>query len=220
MSNPTVTGTDVEQNEMETIQEIPISDTDGKDKSTKLEIEEVHDHSHSHSHGHSHEFHTHEIPIHTKSPYLPYMLTLGLSFHSIFEGLALALQKNMLGLVIILIGIAIHKPAESFAMGVNFMREAVPVKKWVGLTLTFASVTPLGIILGLILLTVLSGETLELVSSILEGVAVGAFLYVGILGVIVEEFSNTRNLFLKSALFMFGILCMGLLSVLETAADE
>lgn len=179
--------------------------------------EHQHSHSHGHGHGHGHEFHTHEIPISKNSRAMPYILTLGLSFHSIFEGLALSLQHSLLGLIVIFIGIGVHKPAESFAMGVNFLRGNVPKRKWLALVCTFASVTPCGIILGLILTQVLNGSTLDLTASILQSFAVGAFLYVAILGVIVEEFSNTQNLIPKAALFMFGFTCMGMLGVLETA---
>mmetsp|Transcript_20619 Transcript_20619/g.28947 ORF Transcript_20619/g.28947 Transcript_20619/m.28947 type:complete len:328 (-) Transcript_20619:24-1007(-) len=168
-------------------------------------------------HQHSHDFHTHAIPVNTKSPYLPFILTLGLSFHSIFEGLALSLNGEMTGLIVFLIGICVHKAAECFAMGVNFWRSQVPVKKWVGLTITYAAVTPAGIIIGLILSETLSGTALDIVSSILQAIAVGAFLYVAILGVVVEEFSNNANLLLKSFLFFVGLTCMGCLGILEIA---
>jgi len=168
-------------------------------------------------HSHENEFHTHSIPISKHSPYMCYMLTIGLSFHSVFEGLALALQNDLVSLIVIFIGIAVHKPAEAFAMGVNFLRSEVPKSKWLALTATFSAVTPFGIALGLILITTLNGETLALTASILQAVAVGAFLYVGILGVVVIEFSSLENTPQKIFLFLFGIVCMGLLGVLESA---
>jgi len=48
----------------------------------------------------AHAFHTHDVPMldeKNASPYLPYVLTVGLSFHSIFEGLAIGLQTTFSG---------------------------------------------------------------------------------------------------------------------------
>jgi zinc transporter 1/2/3 len=84
------------------------------------ELAEVDDKEQAKGHGHHHHhsgFHTHEV---VDGPnVMPYVLTAGLAFHSIFEGLAIGLQTSLYGVVTLLIGIGLHKFAEAFAMGMN-----------------------------------------------------------------------------------------------------
>ncbi len=89
--------------------------------------------SHGHSQGHGH---SHGLPLNVESPLLPYILTVGaasvpvsltaaayshvatgLSFHSFFEGMALALTRRFITAIVILIGTPAvtspHAPAGS-----------------------------------------------------------------------------------------------------------
>lgn len=71
-------------------------------------------------------FHTHNVPFKTNSHITPFVIAASLSFHSIFEGLALGLQGTLEGLISLLIGVAIHKCAEAFAMGISFIKSDTP----------------------------------------------------------------------------------------------
>lgn len=58
-----------------------------------------HGHDHDHGHDHAHAFHTHDVPMDNESKSAaPYVLTIGLAFHSIFEGLALAFSSSIDGM--------------------------------------------------------------------------------------------------------------------------
>jgi len=170
-------------------------------------------HSHHHHHDHSHAFHSHDI-VEGPSPYTSYMLTVGLAFHSIFEGLAIGLGDSVDGTILIFIGIGLHKFAEAFAMGMNFVRVGLPIKKSVILVTIFSSVCPLGVAIGLGLVG-LSDTTHALVSSILNGFAVGVFMYIAILGMMLEEFAQENDLLKKVGLSLVGCIAMGCLSFLE-----
>jgi len=161
-----------------------------------------------------HAFHNHELPITEASPYLPYILTIGLSFHSIFEGLALGIEPTLLGTGLILIAIVLHKWAEAFAMGIKFLKNDVRTTKWISIMIVFSLIAPIGIVIG-ILLTFYDPGALNIIQGVLGAIAVGAFLYVGILGVMVEEFSNSENLFSRVLLFTIGLTLISLLSLLD-----
>lgn len=171
--------------------------------------------SHGHSQGHGH---SHGLPLNVESPLLPYILTVGLSFHSFFEGMALALTRRFITAIVILIGLAVHKSAETFAIGVKLVNTNISSRKWVWLMLTYSAITPLGIVTGILIENSVSASALESVSSVLQSITVGTFLYVGILGTVVEEFSTHKGIVPKACLFFFGLLAMGLLSMLDPPA--
>ncbi len=55
------------------------------------------EHHHDH-HDQTHAFHSHEVPVDEKHPWVTVILAAGLAFHSIFEGLAIGLQTSSVGL--------------------------------------------------------------------------------------------------------------------------
>jgi zinc transporter 1/2/3 len=168
-----------------------------------------------HQHSASHHGHSHGLPLNIDSPFLPYILTIGLSFHSFFEGMALALTGRLITAIVILIGLAVHKSAETFAIGVKLVNTSISSRKWVWLMLTYSAITPFGIIVGILIESSVSAGALENVSSVLQSITVGTFLYVGVLGTVVEEFSTHKGIVPKACLFFFGLLAMGLLSMLD-----
>jgi len=138
-----------------------------------------------------------------------------MAFHSIFEGLAIGLETTLNGLILLVIGICLHKFAEAFAMGMNFVKIKLNLKRSLLLLIIFSIVCPIGIAIGLALGTSLDSNTQTLVSSLLNGFAVGVFMYVSILGIFVEEFLTGSNLLIKFALAIVGCIAMGCLSFLE-----
>jgi zinc transporter ZupT len=58
-------------------------------------IKEDAEHDHSHDHG---AFHSHDVPVDEKKPWVTVLLAGGLAFHSIFEGLAIGLQTSPVGM--------------------------------------------------------------------------------------------------------------------------
>jgi zinc transporter ZupT len=45
-------------------------------------------------------------------------------------------------------GLAVHKSAETFAIGVKLVNTNISSRKWVWLMLTYSAITPLGIVTG------------------------------------------------------------------------
>jgi len=174
-------------------------------------------HSHGHGHGDHGGFHSHDVPLNTRNPYAPYVLTFGLSFHSIFEGITLGLQTQVTPMILLIIAIGLHKVGEAFALGMSFMRYRVSTRRWILMVVVFCLVVPIGIAIGLgVTASGLDDYTQSTVSSILNSLAVGVFMYVSILGVIVEEFSNAegKHLYFKIMIALGIAALMGCLTFL------
>lgn len=175
-----------------------------------------HDHHHDHDHDHAHAFHTHDVPMDNESKSAtPYVLTIGLAFHSIFEGLALAFAGSIDAMVLLIIGIGLHKFAEGFAMGSSLVKMDLRLRRCLLLVAAFCIVLPIGIAIGLGLGEALDEDALNLTMSLTNSFAVGVFIYIAILGVYVEELAGKNHVFAKIGLALVMCLTMGCLSLLE-----
>ena len=131
----------------------------------------------------------------------PFVLLIGLGLHSVFEGLALGLEKEDSKVEIFALAILLHKGAAGMSLGISMGRTFPDEKLFVLLMLTlFASFTPFGVLLGM----VLSGGN-AMMEIICSSISAGSFLYIACSEVIVEEFSISRNRCLKLFFFMVGI---------------
>eukprot|EP00029_Vermamoeba_vermiformis_P002744 TRINITY_DN13117_c0_g1_i1.p1 TRINITY_DN13117_c0_g1~~TRINITY_DN13117_c0_g1_i1.p1 ORF type:complete len:374 (+),score=53.33 TRINITY_DN13117_c0_g1_i1:196-1317(+) len=184
-------------------------------EASKSHDQHNHDH-HDHGHDHAHAFHTHDVPLdnETKSA-TPYVLTIGLAFHSIFEGLALAFSPSIDAMVLLIIGIGLHKFAEGFAMGSSLVKMDLRLRRALLLVAAFCIVLPIGIAIGLGLGEALDEDALNLTMSLTNSFAVGVFIYIAILGVYVEELAGKNHVIAKIGLALVMCLAMGCLSFLE-----
>lgn len=94
----------------------------------------------NHNHGHK-EF----IP---NSNFTPYLLLIALSFHGLFEGIALGLQKGFNDTLFLFIAIISHKWAEAFTLGISFSKAQTDRQMFIRLILLFSFFTPVGILIG------------------------------------------------------------------------
>ena len=115
-----------------------------------------------------------------------FLLLIALSFHTIFDGLAVGLQKDASEVWSVFVAIALHKTIIAFCLGFE-MFKSYSEKAWKALLWMsmFSLMSPLGIGLGMLLT---SGDIDEnaksLASGILQGVAAGVFLYVTFLEIL------------------------------------
>lgn len=114
-----------------------------------------------------------------------------LSFHGLFEGIAMGLQNSSDGLRDIAIAVFLHKWAESFVLGVSLKKGNKDLKLSIVLLFIFSITTPLGILIGAFI------SEAALVSAIFFAISAGTFLYIATTEIIVEEFSNKENKWLK-----------------------
>merc|ERR1719483_168901 len=97
--------------------------------------------------GHSHSHVTHGVFDH--SALRSVMLLLALSFHSVFEGLAIGLQDNSGQLISVFVAVIVHKAVMSFSLGLNIAQSQLSVKSFVISNVLFSISSPIGVGIGI-----------------------------------------------------------------------
>jgi zinc transporter 1/2/3 len=123
-----------------------------------------------------------------------------LGFHGFFEGMALGIQSDVQSTFSLFLAIAAHKWAASLTLGISFVKAGVSRTQLIIMVAIFAFIGPVGIAFGLILATTASDN----VEGIFLAISVGTFIYISCSEVLVEEFENPDNKFIKFCMFMLG----------------
>jgi zinc transporter 1/2/3 len=81
----------------------------------------------------------------------PFVLMIALSVHSIFEGIAFGLSKDMNSVINLGLSILIHKFAESMSISIAMIKSKMEFSRQFKFIFLFAFATPLGTTIGIIL---------------------------------------------------------------------
>ncbi|XP_061174175.1 zinc transporter ZIP3-like [Saccostrea echinata] len=123
-----------------------------------------------------------------------FLLLLALSFHMIFEGLAVGLQTEEEDAWILLGVLSLHKVAVAFSVGFQ-LEENLKKFKYVLLSLFLLSiVAPIGVAIGYIVTE--AGEDAhgqDIASGVLQSISVGCFLYVTFFEILNNEIHITKE---------------------------
>ena len=123
----------------------------------------------------------------TTQPIYPVVLLVVLSIHSMIAGVALGLQAEVAASVLVMLGILFHKGSAAFALMVSVQASGADQRRlWTVLTI-FVVMTPVGIGLGAVGLSLLEGRAGMLLEGSFTALAAGTFIYVAILDVIDAE---------------------------------
>ena len=137
----------------------------------------------THSHDHSH------LP--TNSSLRSLLLSIALSLHSIFEGLAIGLQKNVDEVLQIFVAVVLHKCVIAFSLSLNLVQSNLRTRVIVQLTLIFCLAAPIGLGIGMGVMEVSNSLEATVLSGVLQGIACGTFLYVTFFEVLPHELNNS-----------------------------
>ena len=191
------------------VEPLPSLNTSGRPTNNE-EVAEVHlieneekeenekEHEHEHHHG-------------KKGGITPYILLLALGFHGFFEGMALGIQGEVRNTLFLALAIAAHKWAASLTLGISIIKAQISLKQLVIMILIFGLIGPVGIAFGMIL----KATANEIVEGIFLAISVGTFLYIACTEVLVDEFENSENKYLKFLAFMVGGIFTAGLSLIE-----
>lgn len=135
---------------------------------------------------------------------------LALSFHEVFEGLAIGLEERIDNMWYLFIAVATHKLVIAFCIGLELAWSKTRRPVLVMYVATFAIVTPIGIVIGMVLVQCgTAGGTVDgssgRVAVVLQGLAAGTLLYVVFFEVLARH-KQSGFLHLLSIMFGFGIL--------------
>ena len=141
------------------------------------------------------------------SSLVPIFVFLSLSVHSILAGIALGVQDTVQGVNILVVAISAHKTVAAFSLAVSHLRNGASIKK-IGIYLTsFSLVTPVGVLIGLAMME--SGGANSVAAGVFEGLAVGTFVYVGLVQIVRDEFSLTDGVDASTVATRFAMCTLG-----------
>lgn len=176
-----------------------------------------------HGHGHSH-----AIPLKHDDDGMPtsnstvaksfrgLLAVLALSFHAVFEGLAVGLESSVGNVWYLFAAIATHKLVIAFCVGVELISTRTRLVLIFVYLATFAAVTPLGIGIGIALSS--DGEdagTSTVATVVLQGMAAGTLLYVVFFEVLQRERASTQSGIWQLIAIMAGFAVMFALQLIS-----
>lgn len=135
---------------------------------------------------------------------------LALSFHEVFEGLAIGLEERVDNVWYLFVAVATHKLVIAFCIGLELAWSKTRRPVLVMYVATFAVVTPVGIAIGMVLVQCGGGGgaadgSTGRVAVVLQGLAAGTLLYVVFFEVLARH-KQSGFLHLLSIMIGFGIL--------------
>eukprot|EP00092_Neocalanus_flemingeri_P035308 GFUD01038417.1.p1 GENE.GFUD01038417.1~~GFUD01038417.1.p1 ORF type:complete len:375 (-),score=91.03 GFUD01038417.1:237-1361(-) len=167
-------------------------------------------HSNDGHHNHSHM--SHGVFQHTSLRAI--MLLVALSFHSVFEGIAIGLQDNSAQLISIFIAVIVHKAVMAFSLGLNIAQSNLSVKSFVISNILFSVSSPIGVGIGIGVSGLPSSLPQDICNGILQGIACGTFLYITFFEVLPHELNVPNKRLWKVFFVMLGYACIcGLLFI-------
>lgn len=161
---------------------------------------------HEHSHEDASAF-TNDLSVY------PYVLMIVLSIHSVITGIALGTETRIAQAAVILIAVLAHKGTAAFALTVSMVRGSVSLRRLIGMVTLFSLMTPIGILLGLGFMEMLSGSSEQMFEAGFDGLAAGTFLYVALLDILEKEFANRVHRYWKFSLVFAGLTVMAVVAV-------
>lgn len=148
-----------------------------------------------------------------------FLLVFALSFHSIFEGMAIGLQPTLKDIWFLFAAVTVHELAIMFCIGLEMLASSIRVGIFVAYMVTLGLITPIGVAIGIVVTQYFQDPTPfhTLIIGILQGIAAGTLLYVTFLEVLERERRKTGNGLVKLLAVFLGFV---LLSALEALGGE
>ncbi len=144
---------------------------------------------------------------------VPYILPIVLSIHALIEGTALGINTTLANVVLIFVAIIVHKGSESFALATNLGRSHLPLRRSMPIFLGWALMSPLGVLLGSLLVTQLHTHSGQVTAAIFNALAAGTFIYIATLHKTTHICTSKHiDHFIEFISFLLGL---GLMAVVE-----
>ncbi|PSN48999.1 Zinc transporter ZIP1 [Blattella germanica] len=98
-----------------------------------------------------------------------FILLIALSFHSLFEGLAIGLQSDINGVLQIFTAVVLHKAIIAFSLGLNFVQTKLSLSSIIKSNMWFSITSPIGITIGILVENFANSVNSSLINGILQG---------------------------------------------------
>jgi len=136
------------------------------------------------------------------------MLLLALSFHGVFEGLAVGLQQSSSEMLSLTIAVVVHEAIMSFSLGLSLAQSGLSIKSFVVSNLLHCVSSPLGVAIGIPLSSLPPSLARDAVSGFLQGIAGGTFLYITFFEILPPELTSPNNRLWKVLFVALGFASM------------
>lgn len=133
-------------------------------------------------------------------------LFVGLSVHNILEGISIGLSPTFDKLMVITIGVGIHKLVDSFVMGMMILNSNWQDAKAYLFMFLFCLTGPSGVAIGF----VAQNNIPLIIRAVLTSITVGTFLFIALTEIAAHEFKNAEYKNTKMAGFVLGIVLFAL----------
>ena len=145
-----------------------------------------------------------QIQVKTKNNYyVAFVLLLGMSVHSVFEGLSIGITDTGTQLLGLVIAIGIHEWATSLSLGLRFRKLKISKKFHLIYSIAYCLTKPVGICIGL-----LFDDANNATKAIVLAISAGIFLYIATMEILCEEFNTSSMNFFKILFVFLGALAM------------
>lgn len=128
-----------------------------------------------------------------RRPVYPVIMLAALSMHSVVEGVALGLEPEVTASLWVVTGILLHKGSASFALMFSAHAAGLNTSNLRAVLAVFVLMTPLGILFGAMVASLLQGKSAELVVGVFYALAAGTLIYVAIMNVIDGEIGRNED---------------------------
>lgn len=191
---------------------------------SRMFVENQNGHTQSH-HGHSHHGHghSHGPPMSltdlkqrsVAAAIRGFLLVFALSFHSIFEGMAIGLQTTINDVWFLFAAVTVHELAIMFCIGLEMLASKIKVVIYVSYMVTLGLITPIGVAIGIAVTEYSHDQSPAhlLTIAILQGLAAGTLLYVTFLEVLERERRKDGHGLAKLGAVFLGFLLLSLLEL-------
>ncbi|CAG0917022.1 unnamed protein product [Notodromas monacha] len=143
------------------------------------------------------------------SPIRSVFIILALSFHSLFEGLAIGLQNTPTDVWYLFAAVSFHKFVITFCVGLELVVGGVRKMMVFLYIFVFALVSPIGVAIGIGLSETTGSTQVEtLTTTFLSGIAAGTLLYVTFFEVLQREREREGNGVFRVVFVIAGYVCM------------
>ena len=150
-----------------------------------------------------------------------FLFLLAMSIHTVFEGLAIGLQPNTTAVWSLFFAVIIHKCVIAFSLGIQFAENIQHTARAVLFIVFFAVMSPLGTAIGTAMTETTHGGSVsvDIASTILQGLSTGVFLYVTFFESLGREVGSDHSL-IKVGLIVLGYSAIAIIQLLIPEPEE
>eukprot|EP00092_Neocalanus_flemingeri_P030329 GFUD01032924.1.p1 GENE.GFUD01032924.1~~GFUD01032924.1.p1 ORF type:complete len:434 (+),score=123.10 GFUD01032924.1:465-1766(+) len=147
--------------------------------------------------------HSHSHLGTSQSTLRDFFTVLALSFHAVFEGLAVGLEEDTEDVWALFTAISVHKFVITFCVSLELLQTGTSMLVFLCYLVTFSLVSPMGIGVGMLISEMATGEDYyQLTVAVLQGLAGGTILYI----VMFEVLQREKEKNIPGIFQLFGIL--------------